>query len=162
MTQRTREEYDAAYFGDPKTDLRRIFAYSNYLGVLDNLAVKQCKDFIAEHKLKPTDKILELGGAVGHFTKVARAQGLNVTCVDWSQWCLDNKLISNLIHEDALTYLKSQPDNSFDVVVSFFFLDCIPEKQLKELSKEIKRVTTKQIHQLYASPNPRFYNVQKP
>jgi len=156
----TREEYDDAYFGDPRSDLKRKSGYGDYLRQLDNLTEKKWKDFITEHNLKSTDKILELGGGVGSFTKVAREQGLDVTCVDWSKWCLDNKLISNLIHEDALTYLKSQPDNSFDVVVSFYFLDCIQKDQLLLLSQEIKRVSTKQIHHLYPNPNPRFYNVQ--
>ena len=156
----TREQYDDAYFGDHKSDLKRRSGYSDYLRQLDIDGEKRWKDFIVKHNLKSTDKILELGGGVGHFAKVAREQGLDVTCVDWSKWCLDNKLISNLIHEDALTYLKSQPDNSFDVVVSFFFLDCIQKEQLSLISKEIKRVAPKQIHQIYSRRNADYYNVQ--
>lgn len=157
----TREQYDDAYFGDPKSDLNRRSGYSDYLRTqTDSYTAKKWKDFIVKHNLKPTDKILELAGGIGHFTKVAREQGLDVTCVDWSQWCFDNKIIPDLIHEDALTYLKSQPDNSFDVVVSFFFLDCIQKDQIELLSKEIKRVTTKQIHQIYPRRNADYYNVQ--
>ena len=156
----TREQYDDAYFGDPKSDLKRRSGYAYYLKQIDYEGEKKWKDFIVEHNLKSTDKILELAGGVGHFAKVAREQGLDVTCVDWSQWCYDNKLISDLIHEDALTYLKSQPDNSFDVVVSFYFLDCIQKDQLLLLSQEIKRVSTKQIHQIYSRRNENYYNVQ--
>lgn len=152
-------EYDAAYFGDTESDLRRKSGYSNYLELeTDWIAEKKWKDFIARHNLKPTDKILELGGAVGHFAKVAREQGLNVVCIDWSQWSFDNKVIPDLIQEDALTYLQTQPDNSFDVVVSFTFLDCIPTDKLSLFSQEIKRVATKQFHQLYERRNPSYYN----
>ncbi len=156
----TREQYDAAYFGDSKSDLQRRSGYSDYLRQINDGWEKKWKDFIAEHNLKSTDKILELAGGIGHFAKVAREQGLDVTCVDWSQWCFDNKVIEDLIHEDALTYLKSQPDNSFDVVVSFFFLDCIQKDQLELLSQEIKRVSTKQIHWIYPRRNADYYNVQ--
>lgn len=155
-----RDEYDAPYFGADESDLKRKSGYSNYLELQINwVAEKRWKDFIVKHNLKSTDKILELGGAVGHFAKVARKQGLKVVCVDWSQWCLDNKMISNLIQEDALTYLQSQPDDSFDVVVSFAMLDCIPIDQLSLLYQEIKRVAPKQIHQIYQGRNPRYYNV---
>ncbi len=156
----SRKQYDDAYFGDPKSDLRRRSGYSDYLYQVDIDFCNKWKDFIVEHELKSTGKILELAGGVGYFAKLAREDGLDVTCVDWSQWCYDNKLISDLINEDALTYLKSQKDNSFDVVVSFFFLDCIAKKQIPLISKEIKRVAKKQIHWIYPRRNADYYNVQ--
>ena len=156
----SREQYDGAYFGDLKVDLIRRSGYSDYLRTLEIDFTNRWKDFIVKHNLKSSDKILELGGGVGHFAKIAREHGLGVTCVDWSKWCYDNKLISDLIYEDALTYLKSQKDNSFDIVISFFFLDCIAKKQIPLISKEIKRVAPKQIHTIYSTRNADYYNVQ--
>jgi len=162
LTHLTRAEYDGAYFGDPESDIRRKAGYSNYLELDTNWKLKKkYQDFIDKHKLQLSGRILELGAAVGYFGKIARENNLNIVSVDWSQWCYDNKC-SDLTNEDALTFLKAQPDSTFDIIVSFHFIECLTDEQAKELEIEMKRVAPKQIHVTQRDPNEKWYTRHTP
>lgn len=155
------EEFDAAYFGDVESDLKRKSGYSNYLELQTNWIQKErYEKFIASHDFKPGDKILELGAAIGYFGKIARVNGLTVKCVDVSQWCYDNRLHPDFEKADALEFLKTLERKSFDYIISFGFLESFDDVQLRALIILMNQIAKKQIHRIYEEGNPKWYNIK--
>lgn len=102
-------------------------------------------------------KILELGCGVGTYAKEARKQDLDWTAIDVSPWCKRHEA-TPIIKQDAMTYLQSQPNDSFDYVVSFALMECFDDVEIQKLKIEMDRVGRNQIHLTYKNPNPRYYN----
>lgn len=145
--------FDAAYFGlDP--DLKRNSGYDNYLELIKEIPYLKRADRALS---KVSGKILELGCGVGTYQKLAEKKGLDWLGIDSSTWCYQNK-VTEITFSDALDFLKSQKDNSFDFIVSFAFLECQNEKQLQLIKNQMDRVAKNQLHYCYKNPNPDFYN----
>ncbi len=159
----TKSKYDEIYYQviiENGIRKERIAGYTDYLELQCNWVFKKrYEDFLTRHNILTTDRILELGGAVGYFKKVATELGYDITSVDWSAWCKQNEL-SSIIEQDALSYLQAQPDNSFDVIVSFTFLECFTNAKLVKLYLEMKRVGIKQIHQIPSEDTTNSYNLK--
>ena len=155
------EDFDAAYFGDVESDLIRKCGYLDYLALKTNHIQKEIYEkFILAHAFRPDDKILELGAAVGFFGKIAGINGLNVKCVDVSQWCYDHRLHSDFEKASAFQYLKTLGSKSYDYIISFGFLECLDDAKLQALIILMNRVAKKQIHCLYGIGNPKYYNLK--
>lgn len=155
------EDYDAAYFGYIESDLKRKSGYSNYLELQTNyIAKRNYEKFIASHNFKAKDKILELGAAVGYFGKIARVNGLNVKCVDVSQWCYDNRMHPDFEKADAFEFLPGVQDKSFDYIISFGFLECFADTKLQALVILMNQVAKKQIHVIYKEGKSQWYNIK--
>lgn len=153
------ESFDAAYFGDVESDLIRKSGYLDYLATKTNYIQKGIYEkFISNHGPKPENKILELGAGVGYFGKIARMNGLNVKCVDISQWCYDHRLHPDFVKASAFKYLKTLGSKSYDYIISFGFLECLDDAKLQALIILMNRVAKKQIHCLYDLGNPKYYN----
>ena len=67
---------------------------------------------------------------------------------------------TKIIQQDALSFLNNQPKNSFDYIVSFAFLECFSNDDLKFLKLQMDRVAKKQIHYCFKDPNPIYYNTE--
>lgn len=148
------KDFDDVYFGARKPH------YSNYLDHINQALVKKrFTDFLDKHQFLTTDKLLELGAGIGMFGKIAGEKGLDVTCVDVSQWCLDNKVHDKFVNASALAYLKTLEDKSFDYIVSFGFLECLSDQDIATLRAEMNRVGKKEIHGLYPSAG-KDYNLK--
>lgn len=153
--------FDAAYFGAVESDLKRKSGYSNYLEQQTSWIQKEFYEkFIVSHDFKPGDKILELGAAIGYFGKIAGINGLNVECVDVSQWCYDNRLHPSFTKADVITYLGTLEDKSYDYIISFGFLECFDDTRLQALIILMNQVAKKQIHRVYRKGNSKWYNIK--
>lgn len=149
-------EYNAAYYGDVKESggLRHDAGYSNYLEIIKEKAyLKRSEDVLN----KVSGKILELGCGVGTYAKLAREKGLDWTAIDFSEWCKRHEE-TQIIKAEAESFLLSQADNSFDYIVSFAFIECLKDDDLRVMQIQMDRVGIKQIHSTYKNPNPLYYN----
>ena len=149
-------DYNAAYFGDIKESggSRHDAGYSEYLDIVkEKPYLKRCERVLNV----VSGRILELGCGIGTYARIARSRGLDWTAIDSSDWCKRHE-VTNIIKTDALSYLKSQSDNSFDYVVSFAFIECLGDTELRIIKKEMDRVGIKQLHYSYENPNPTYYN----
>ncbi len=162
MVKLSRNIYDGAYFGDPNSDTKHKAGYTNYQ-YRSGQANQQryLERFLNAHQIPKNAKVLELGAALGHLGKLATVNGYtNWTCVDWSQWCQDNKVYETLVNEDAIEFLKSSADKSFDYIISRALIECLANNELVTFATECLRVGTKQIHTTFAEPNSKFYTVK--
>ena len=155
------ESYDAAYFGDVESDLIRKSGYLDYLALKTNyIQGKIYEKFISTHGFKPEDKMLELGAGVGYFGKIAWINGLNVKCVDVSQWCYDRKMHHDFVKASVFQYLKTLKNKSYDYIISFGLLECFDDAKLQALIILMNRVAKKQIHCMYGIGDPKWYNLK--
>lgn len=141
--------YDSQYFG-----LHRPYGYSNYEHtVKDPIFLKRAESVFN----LVSGQILELGCATGVYQKIAITKGLNWQGLDGSEFCYDHK-VADIIHSDALEFLIKSPDNYYNWIVSFSFLECFNPKELAELKKEIDRVSENQIHKCFHNSDAQHYN----
>lgn len=159
----TQSQYDAAYFDDREESngLKHSAGYTEYLKFqTDHVRKAKILDFLNKHKIPKDATILELGAAVGFAGLIAKEQGYkNWTCLDWSDYCKKHEVYP-IIKQDALTWLKTLDDNSYDYIISFAFLECCNNDGLTNCKTEMDRVAVKQIHQCHERPNPLYYNTE--
>jgi len=151
-------QFDSAYFGDPKSDLKRRSGYSNYLEYVntDWYERKFLKPFFEKYPLTKTNSVLELGAGIGMFGKYSKNP--NWICLDVSSWCFENKVYDNFKKIDVLNALPQYSNNQFHFIVSYAFLDCLSDENLEKLKIQMDRVGIQQIHYTVKTPNTEYYN----
>lgn len=99
----------------------------------------------AQFIIKTTDgaqgDVLDLGCGTGYLMKHLLAHGVAVTGIDYSDYAVENPLpecAGRIFKGDALSV--PYPDQRFDLVVSWSLLEHIPEKDILQALKEIRRV----------------------
>jgi len=110
---------------------------------------KYAPDFFegaAQFIIKTTDgakgEVLDVGCGTGYLTKHLLAHGVSVTGIDYSDYAVENPLpecAGRIFKGDVLNI--PYPDQRFDLVVSWSLLEHLPEKDLPQALKEIKRVS---------------------
>jgi glycosyltransferase involved in cell wall biosynthesis/GT2 family glycosyltransferase len=126
----TREKscpYDAHYFNDV------------------NKYTPEFHEGAAQYIIKTTDgakgEVLDVGCGTGYLMKHLLAHGISITGIDYSDYAVENPLpecAGRIFKGDALNI--PYPDQRFDLVVSWSVLEHIPEKDLPQALREIKRV----------------------
>ena len=108
------------------------------------------------------ENILLLGEGNGRFLAVCREQfpAAHITCVDSSLGMIHQarKRLqragvslhqTSFEHADILTWKSSLP-GAYDLVVTNFFLDCFPTKQLEQIIQKVASITTAKANWLLA------------
>jgi len=152
--------FDDAYYGAVESDLKRKSGYSNYIEYITS-------DFYNRTVIKPFFKkfdfagktVLELGAGIGVLGKASK-RGNTWLCLDASQYCYDNRVHNTFKMNDALEFLTTEGDNTYDYIISFGFLESIDDTKLLDLIKQMNRVAKKQIHGVYNEGNPEYYNIK--
>jgi ubiquinone/menaquinone biosynthesis C-methylase UbiE len=129
-------------FGKDYFDGKRSYGYGGYYydGRWKNVA----KEFIKFYKLKPGDKVLDVGCAKGFFVKDLIDKKIDAYGIDISKYAIDN------CHSSVTTRLSvgnainiPYPDNSFKLVFSINTLHNLKKKQCTKAIQEIMRVSYK-------------------
>jgi len=144
--------FDEVYFGARKAH------YTNYLELMNQSETqKEYDKFLNKHDLKK-DSICELGAGIGQLAKQARNP--NWLCIDSSSWCNENRVWDNFLCRDAFEMLRSFPDLHFDYIISFSFLECLMDGQVKEIIQLMNKKSKNQIHGVTKTGNTQFYNIK--
>lgn len=132
---KTARKFDKEYFDGP-----RKYGYGGYY--YDGRWKKVAKDFIKYYKLKPGDKVLDIGCAKGYLIKEFLDKKIDAYGLDISRYALKN------CHPDVksrLTYgnAKKLPfkNNSFKLAISINTLHNLNKKDCKIAIKEIMRIS---------------------
>jgi ubiquinone/menaquinone biosynthesis C-methylase UbiE len=177
-------EYNENYFNGRNTGVRLAWGYAD----IRELAVATAKaDGPAlpypPHIKRHIDKIpggvnltgvtvLDIGGAVGNYAKYGKQLGIgtwDILDLNIDDWCNLNKYVEvdNFFTGDAVVELQSVQNfknNSYDIIFSSSFLECIDPSELPTLIPEMNRVAkTIQIHIVSTTPPTTFadkYNFQ--
>lgn len=102
--------------------------------------------------LERSENIIDVGAGTGYLlsrlVKAAR-QGQNITAVDLSQQMLQNSesyLVKHDLIHPRISFVQSDcrtlpwDDGSFDLYVSSYLFDLLPENELRQAIKEMERV----------------------
>ena len=85
--------------------------------------------------------VLEVGCGTGYLMKHLLAHGVAITGIDYSKWVVEHPMpecAGRIFQGDALNI--PYPDQRFDLVITWSLLEHIPEKDIPQALKEIKRV----------------------
>lgn len=123
---------------------------------------------IIEHGSLVGKTVIELGCAFGHLTKLlvdiggADAYGLDLSYPISQAQVIYPEIASRFIAADARIWLPTQKKNSWDVIISRGFLDCLTDAELATLIPIMNNVSKfQQIHSVDPTNDPEYYN-QKP
>jgi acetolactate synthase I/II/III large subunit len=135
----------AKEFGDVYFDGDRLFGYGGYeydIKYWNEVA----KDIISYYKLKPGDKVLEIGCAKGFLLHdlCENLPGLIVKGLDLSDYAKDNAIpeVKDMIEIGDASNLPFK-DNEFDLVLAINTLSELDERSCRKALKEIERVKIK-------------------
>jgi ubiquinone/menaquinone biosynthesis C-methylase UbiE len=132
------QRFDRAYF-----DTERRFGYGGY-NYNSRFFKNVVEDFIYYYKLKPGDKILDVGCAKGfmlHDFKSAIPE-IEITGVDISDYALSEALpnVKQYLHKSCCSKLAFK-DNSFDLVISISTIHNLNLQGVRQAISEIIRVS---------------------
>jgi SAM-dependent methyltransferase len=134
---RISRQYGREYF-----DGDRSYGYGGYR--YDGRWIPVAKDMISHFKLKPGDRILDIGCAKGFLVKdlMAVLTGLEAFGIDISDYALrhcEPEAVGRLHRGNAIDL--PFPDGSFDAVISINTLHNLPRTECIVALREIERVT---------------------
>ena len=132
----------ARKFGKEYFDGSRMFGYGGYY--YDGRWKKVVNDFINYYKLKPGDKVLDIGCAKGYLVKEFLDKKIDAYGLDISQYAIDNSIeeIKKYLSVGNANYLPFE-DNSFDVVISINTIHNLDIEECALAIREIERVKKK-------------------
>ena len=129
-------EYSELYFDGPRT-----YGYGGYR--YDGRWIPVAKDIIEHFRLKPGDRILDVGCAKGFLVKdlLNVCPGLEVFGLDISEYALMNcePEVVGRLHLGNATKLPF-PDNSFNAVISLNTVHNLERPELIKALREIERL----------------------
>lgn len=115
--------------------------------------------FLNEAKI--TGGVLDIGCGRGEWLQLLSAEGIEGRGVDrnrvFIEACRDAGL--EVVEQDALTYLRSQPDNSLSAVTAIHFVEHVPFEKLIAIVDEIRRTLKPGGLLISETPNPENFMV---
>ncbi len=104
---------------------------------------KHYSNIVLEILARTPESVLDIGGGTGEVVKFLEGEGVNATCMEVSKKCWSSRVTDNFILHDALETPWPFTDKQFHLCTGFGFLKYIPEQELKQLLREMARVTQK-------------------
>ncbi|MFN2515202.1 MAG: methyltransferase domain-containing protein [Pyrinomonadaceae bacterium] len=110
---------------------------------------------------KVADGVLDVGSGRGEWLEILQSEGLSGRGVDHNRVFVDQCRQRGLdvVEEDAITYLRSLPDNSLNAVTSFHLVEHLPFEVLIKLLDEIVRTLRSGGLLILETPNPENFVV---
>lgn len=127
-------------FGRDYFDGPREVGYGGYR--YDGRWVPVARDIITHYRLRPGDRVLDIGCAKGFLVKDLLAQGIEAFGIDVSEYALlacEAEVIGRL-HLGSAEHLPF-PDRSFEAVLAINTLHNLDRPRLIEALKEMQRVS---------------------
>lgn len=117
---------------------------------------KMNQHFQAENKQEI--RVVDLGCGTGEWIEVVQEAGYHSMGVDSNQAVVekDHRLYPGLevVQQDSIAFLKSQPRNSLDVITSFHMVEHMEMIEVMELCSEAARVLKSNGLLIIETPNP--------
>ena len=108
-----------------------------------------------------TGDVLDIGCGRGEWLQLLRSEGIEARGVDRNRVFIETCRSSGLevVEEDALHYLRSQPDNSLSAVTAIHFVEHVPFEELIAVVDEIRRILRPGGLLIAETPNPENFMV---
>ena len=103
------------------------------------------------------DEILDIGSGRGEWLELLRDEGYQGRGLDINQAMIQQckEIGLSIVEGDALTYLKSLPDNTLGGITGFHIVEHLPFESLIQLMIETYRVVRPNGLIIFETPNPR-------
>lgn len=162
-------EYNENYFNGRNTGVRLLWGYADILelgqknrfdigqeGLPYNGNIKKQLDLLNGIDLTGLT-LLDVGGAVGNYASLGKQLGIttwDILDLNIDSWCQNNVSpdVDTYFTGNALVELANKQTfkaNSYDVIFTSQFLECIDDVDLPDLISEMNRVCkTQQVHMI--------------
>lgn len=165
--QHGKDEFDKRYFGIffKKYDLSELIFYYKWFKGWINLLDKYLPLKKGQNK-----KVLEVGCAIGAFSKHLRERGFSVTAIDISEFIIEKaqKLQKNINFKVFDIEKNVRIDESYDYIFAFEVLEHLknPKKALQNIKKLLKKdgilVFSTPVPTKRTLADPMHINIHKP
>ncbi len=108
-----------------------------------------------------TRGVLDIGSGRGEWLQLLHSEGIEARGVDRNRVFIEDCRGAGLdvVEEDALTYLRSLPDDDLDAVSAFHFVEHVPFEMLIRTVDEIRRTLKSGGLLIIETPNPENFMV---
>ena len=115
--------------------------------------------FLQEAKI--TGGVLDIGCGRGEWLQLLRSEGIEARGVDRNRVFIESCRGAGLdvVEQDSLIYLRSQPDNSLSAVSAIHFVEHVPFEKLIAVVDEIRRILKPGGLLIAETPNPENFMV---
>ena len=115
--------------------------------------------FLKEARI--TEGVLDVGCGRGEWLQLLHSEGIEARGVDRNRVFIEacRSAGLNVIEEDALNYLRSQPDNSLSAITAIHFVEHVPFETLIAVVDEIRRTLKPGGLLIAETPNPENFMV---
>lgn len=115
--------------------------------------------FLKEAKI--TGGVLDIGCGRGEWLQLLRSEGIEARGVDRNRVFIESCRSAGLdvVEQDALNYLRSQPDNSLSAITAIHFVEHVPFETLIAVVDEIRRTLKPGGLLIAETPNPENFMV---
>ena len=115
--------------------------------------------FVKEAKI--TGDVLDIGCGRGEWLQLLRSEGIEARGVDRNRVFIESCRSAGLdvVEQDALNYLRSQPDNSLNAVTAIHVVEHVPFETLIAVVDEIRRTLKPGGLFIAETPNPENFMV---
>lgn len=103
-----------------------------------------------------TNGVLDIGCGRGEWLQLLQSEGIAARGIDRNRVFIEDcrGAALDVVEEDALTYLRSLPDDSLDAVSAFHFVEHVPFEMLIRVVDEIRRTLKPSGLVFIETPNP--------
>ena len=115
--------------------------------------------FLKEAKI--TGDVLDIGCGRGEWLELLRSEGIEARGVDRNRVFIEMCRGAGLevVEQDALTYVRSQPDESLSAITAIHFVEHVPFEMLIAILDEIRRILKPGGLLIAETPNPENFMV---
>lgn len=115
--------------------------------------------FLKEAKI--TGDVLDIGCGRGEWLQLLRSEGIEARGVDRNRVFIETCRGAGLevVEQDALTYVRSQPDESLSAITAIHFVEHVPFEMLIAILDEIRRILKPGGLLIAETPNPENFMV---
>ena len=141
-----------------KFDTLYVEFEDQFRGSQDEIKQKQKIYLPFIQKYIQDSKILDIGSGRGEWLQLLKENKfINIQGVDLNKVMVQIAQKQNLdvTLDDAISYVKTLKDNSFDIITSFHLIEHLPFDAMMELFTEIFRILKKDGMIILETPNPR-------
>jgi O-antigen chain-terminating methyltransferase len=108
-----------------------------------------------------TGDVLDIGCGRGEWLQLLRSEGIEARGVDRNRVFVESCRSAglNVVEQDALSYLRSQPDNSLSAISAIHFVEHVPFETLIAVVDEVRRILKPGGLLIAETPNPENFMV---
>lgn len=151
----TQADYGRSYYDGVAAGDTHPAGYSSYTATSQNWAA--IADLFAPY-INAGDRVLEVGCAKGFLVAELRRRGIDAVGLDFSAYAIAESDPDAAIY--GVDILNDPVGETYDLIITKDTLCVFSDADLEILIPKLNGLAPRQVHKLFETPNPEYYNVK--